>query len=88
MPCWPLTVCMHVSSQGRGVLLVAPEHRLSLELKWKELLLDHTQDCMAAAEAVSASPGLRQQVVTQLAALLRDPVLSILDESDELLHHR
>ncbi|KAG2441635.1 hypothetical protein HXX76_003254 [Chlamydomonas incerta] len=121
--------------QDRGLLLVAPEHRLSLELKWKELVLQQPQAHEAAATApegasagsppqvavqlatslelkwkeigvqlrAAAAPvppaaGRRQasrteaarrgEVVSQLVALLRTPVLSILDESDQLLHHR
>eukprot|EP00198_Chlamydomonas_reinhardtii_P008814 XP_001698151.1 predicted protein [Chlamydomonas reinhardtii] len=73
--------------QYRGVLLVAPEHRLSLELKWKELICRERQGHEATATTGGAA-GCSQQVVTLLAALLRTPVLSILDESDELLHHR
>ncbi|KAG2451920.1 hypothetical protein HYH02_003695 [Chlamydomonas schloesseri] len=70
----------------RGVLLVAPEHRLSLELKWKELVL-HRPTKIPATEDDS-NDILKQEVAEQLAALLQTPVLSILDESDELLHHR
>ncbi len=57
-----------------GLLLVAPEHRLSLQLKQQELLLQGTP----AATVVG-----RQ--LQQLASL---PYVDILDESDELLHHR
>ena len=66
---------------------MAPEHRLSLELKWKELICRERQGHEATATTGGAA-GCSQQVVTLLAALLRTPVLSILDESDELLHHR
>ncbi|KAG2441624.1 hypothetical protein HXX76_003244 [Chlamydomonas incerta] len=80
--------------QEHGALLVTPEHRLSLDLKWKEI---GVQLRAAAApvppEAARGQSGRKQaarggQVAAQLTALLRTPVLSILDESDELLHHR
>jgi hypothetical protein len=53
---------------------VAPEHRLSLQLKQQELMLQ-------GSEGSAAVGGLLQQ----LAGL---PYVDILDESDELLHHR
>eukprot|EP00198_Chlamydomonas_reinhardtii_P007687 XP_001697024.1 predicted protein [Chlamydomonas reinhardtii] len=69
----------------RGVLLLAPEHRLSLELKWKEYLLQLRQASVPAAAGTGSNGG---DVEALLAAVLKTPVLSILDESDELLHHR
>jgi hypothetical protein len=58
--------------QARGVLLVAPEHRLSLQHKWRELWEVEGQ----------------QGVCNELQALFGLPYWDILDESDELLHHR
>jgi hypothetical protein len=60
--------------QVGGLLLVAPEQRLSLQLKCQELAL---QGSTAGAA-----------VVEQLTALARLPYLDVMDESDELLHHR
>lgn len=60
--------------QAGGLLLVVPEHRLSLQLKWQELWLKGD----AASRAVCA----------ELEALAAMPFLDLLDESDELLHHR
>ncbi len=54
-----------------GMLLVAPEHRSSLELKIHELRLKGE---MEACKALAEVAGL--------------PYLDLLDESDELLHHR
>lgn len=62
----------HTPQEG-GVLLVAPEHRLSLKLKRQELW---EQGVERAAETAA---------LDRLEAL---PYLDILDESDELLHHR
>jgi hypothetical protein len=53
------------------MLLVAPQHRLSLLLKWHEL---------RAAGQVEVCRAL-----DELSAL---PYVDLLDESDELLHHR
>lgn len=57
--------------QSGGVLLVAPEHRLSLQLKAIELWGrgEHSLFC-------------------KVQELLTLPYQDILDESDELLHHR
>ena len=60
--------------QVGGLLLVVPEHRLSLHLKQQELWLKGD----AASRAVCA----------ELEALAAMPYLDLLDESDELLHHR
>lgn len=56
------------------MLLVAPEHRLSLANKWHEVRNSKAQDREAVCSALD-----------QLASL---PYLDLLDESDELLHHR
>ncbi len=53
---------------------MAPEHRLSLQLRCQELALQ-------GSEAGAA-------VVEQLSALARLPYMDVMDESDELLHHR
>jgi hypothetical protein len=57
--------------QEGGLLLVAPQHRLSLQLKWHELRAAGRSDVC--------------QVLDDIAGL---PYMDILDESDELLHHR
>jgi hypothetical protein len=60
--------------QVGGLLLVVPEHRMSLELKWYELRMKgEPQDLVVCQE---------------LEALAAVPYLDVLDESDELLHHR
>ena len=53
------------------MLLVAPEQRLSLNLKWHELRAKG-----AALECAA------------LSAVAQLPYLDLLDESDEVLHHR
>ncbi|KAG2494612.1 hypothetical protein HYH03_007377 [Edaphochlamys debaryana] len=67
--------------QDGGLVLVAPEHRLSLLLKRTEMRLKaetgEAVDRQAAALCCSA--------LDELAAL---PYMDVLDESDELLHHR
>lgn len=52
---------------------MAPEHRLSLQHKWREL--------WGSGEDAAG-------VCAELAALDSLPYLDLLDESDELLHHR
>ena len=54
-----------------GFVIVAPEHRLSLQLKIKELELVNMRD-----------------LAVELRKLQELPWVDILDESDELLHHR
>ncbi|KAG2492072.1 hypothetical protein HYH03_009568 [Edaphochlamys debaryana] len=67
--------------QDGGLVLVAPEHRLSLLLKRTEMgskaQAGEEEDREAAARCCSA--------LDELAAL---PYMDVLDESDELLHHR
>ena len=58
--------------QVGGVLVMAPEHRNSLHLKYLELAL-------AGKAALSAA------VWQQLSTF---PFYDILDESDEVLHHQ
>jgi hypothetical protein len=58
--------------QAGGALLVAPEQRLSLQHKWHELRAESDQEATCA----------------ELAALFKLPYLDLMDESDELLHHR
>ena len=57
-----------------GLLLVAPEHRLSLQLKAQELWL--------------RDAGHDRAVWAELQRLAGLPYQDLLDESDELLHHR
>ncbi|GIL75394.1 hypothetical protein Vretifemale_5196 [Volvox reticuliferus] len=64
---------LHHCKQEGGLLLVAPEHRLSMGLKRIEL-------GALGVEKAAECAGL-----DRLAAM---PYVDILDESDELLHHR
>ncbi|KAG2492053.1 hypothetical protein HYH03_009551 [Edaphochlamys debaryana] len=72
---------MRHCQQDGGLVLVAPEHRLSLLLKRTEVGLKAETggeaDRQAADRCCSA--------LDELAAL---PYMDVLDESDELLHHR
>lgn len=67
----------------RGIMLVTPEHRQSLLLKWQELC--HVE-FMRGADGAPAS-----RTSAGLSALLADawavPIIELLDESDELLRH-
>ena len=63
-----LTKCQ----QLRGVVCIAPEHRLSLHLKWHEL---------------RASPEMRV-VAAELSSLYDLPYFDVMDESDEILRHK
>ncbi|GLC49187.1 thioredoxin-disulfide reductase [Pleodorina starrii] len=66
----------HCKQEG-GLLLVAPEHRLSLQLKRLELGVGQQKQDDETADICTA--------LDHLAAM---PYLDLLDESDELLHHR
>ncbi|KAG2501267.1 hypothetical protein HYH03_001073 [Edaphochlamys debaryana] len=70
----------HCQKDG-GLVLVAPEHRLSLLLKRAEMGFGaeagEEEDRQGAARCCSA--------LDELSAL---PYMDVLDESDELLHHR
>ncbi|GAX73071.1 hypothetical protein CEUSTIGMA_g524.t1 [Chlamydomonas eustigma] len=70
-----------------GVLLVAPEHRLSFQLKHHEMRLAHEKQKsdMVTAETKGPDDNL---LLKMLDVLQRFPYVDILDESDELLHHR
>lgn len=57
-----------------GFVIVAPEHRLSFELKIKELELSGDESSVAIA--------------SQLQKVHESAWVDVLDESDELLHHR
>ncbi len=63
--------------QEGGLLLVAPEQRLSLHLKWHEL---RGAAICGSAEATSA--------VAELSGLAGVRFVDVMDESDELMHHR
>jgi hypothetical protein len=63
--------------QVGGVLLVAPEHRNSLHLKYLELALAGGAEDTAADLASSL-----------LQLQISFPYYDILDESDEVLHHQ
>ncbi len=64
---------MPCSVQERGLLLVTPQHRLSLQHKWHELNRD------------AAENGAVCKALSEVAAL---PFKDLIDEADEVLHHR
>jgi hypothetical protein len=76
--------------QEGGVLLVAPEHRLSLQLKQHETWLSHERQsgAMSAVTECLKQPDNLQAVSKMMDQLQRFPYVDILDESDEVLHHR
>ena len=61
--------------QLRGVVFIAPEHRLSLDLKWHELRI---------SEDISDQ---KKELVTELSILYDLPYFDVMDESDEILRH-
>ncbi|MEW5310745.1 MAG: hypothetical protein WDW38_002512 [Sanguina aurantia] len=63
--------CLTYCQQEGGMLLVAPEQRLSLQLKWHEMWSKRDEGVCSALQEVADMP-----------------YLDLLDESDELLHHR
>ncbi len=69
-----LLTLVHQCRRERGIMMVAPEHRLSLNLKLKEMLGSENlaRSCMS------------QKLQYLCGGIWRD----ILDECDELLHHR
>ena len=70
--CMP-SCCQHLLLlQVGGLLLVAPEHRLSMQLKRGELWREGRRDICAALDELA----------------LDVPYCDILDENDVLLHHR
>lgn len=84
MHCLLIATCPHCHLllelpylQEGGALAVAPEWRNSLYLKGHELWAKAQEGDKASGEAL--------QVLTALVAM---PFVDILDESDELLHHR
>eukprot|EP00775_Hariotina_reticulata_P001980 gene1980-2302_t len=68
-----MQAALQYCQQVGGLLLVAPEHRLSLQHKWRELWEDQ------------ANAALCDELQVLLKGL---PYLDLLDESDELLNHR
>ena len=65
---------------SQGVLIVAPEHRLSLQLKFLELRL-------AALDPDSPSTSAAQ-LIEMLPRLDQLPYYDLFDESDEILRHK
>lgn len=63
--------CLKRCMCARGAVLVTPEHRLSLQLKWHEVRL-------------SGNTALTES----LPSLDELPYCDLLDESDEILHHK
>lgn len=85
--------------QSGGVLLVAPEHRLSLHLKYHELRLqfnkqqrqdteDEKEEKVEGSTKLARAREAALAVCSALEGVAALPYLDILDESDELLHHR
>lgn len=72
------------------MLLMAPEHRLSLHLKEHELRLQHQQlQTHHRQYRTGINDGDKlAAIIAGLAHLQQLPYLDILDEVDELLHHR
>ena len=64
--------CLVRCMEARGVVCVAPEHRLSLQLKWHEMRL---------------ASG-KSNIVDKLPILDALPYCDLFDESDEVLHHK
>lgn len=72
--------------QVGGVLLMAPEHKNSLYLKYLEL-------ANAAGKRGDSCSDAQQSLAAQTASTVLDllndfPYFDILDESDEVLHHQ
>jgi hypothetical protein len=83
--CAPSALSLSLAAllQVGGLLLVAPEHWLSLRLKGQELWL-RSQDSNRTADMRKQDAAVWAKL-QHLAAL---PCLDLLDESDELLHPR
>ena len=64
------SVINHCQMEG-GAFIIEPEHRLSLELKWKTMQLENNNFANDLQKIIHESPWY-----------------NILDESDEILHHR
>ncbi len=62
---------------------MAPEHRLSLQLKWHELRARARNPALSEQQRTDAG-----HVCAVLHAVQHLPYTDLLDESDELLHHR
>lgn len=67
-----------------GVMIAAPEHRLSLRLKWLELGFKERQAAADADEKSRSHYASLRETLSDASAL---PILELLDESDELLRH-
>lgn len=74
---------------------MAPEHRLSMELKWHELRRAAERQAAAGSKngngngGSSSSSNRSAEAAAELYDILfRVPYTDLLDESDELLHHR
>ena len=74
--------CLKRCMESGSAVLVAPEHRLSLQLKWQEVLL---------AEQSSSSEDvkkLNREIRSVLAKIDDLSFYDVLDESDEVLIHK
>lgn len=72
--CRILLQCLRQCQRSQGAICLAPEHRLSLHLKWHELGL--------SADERS------QKLRSELESISQLPYYDIFDESDEVLHHK
>jgi len=97
--CMKMIDCMNECEAVGGVLLVAPEHRLSLKLKEQELYVkmtatkQHRQtDEKATVESPESNRGNDIKNIGCVRDLLKDlesfDVVDVVDESDELLSHK
>ena len=74
---------MQLRQKAGGVLLVTPEHRLSLILKYYELFLDEHHWGMTDPTA-----GQRCRVLELLKRVVEYEAVDLLDEADEILRHK
>lgn len=72
--CSILLECLKRCQRSQGAICLAPEHRLSLHLKWHEL-------------GLSSDEG-SQKLRSELESISQLPYFDIFDESDEVLHHK
>ncbi|KAG2496793.1 hypothetical protein HYH03_005201 [Edaphochlamys debaryana] len=77
------------AAQDGGLVLVAPEHRLSLLLKRTELGLEApAEEDIEVEDEEEAERQAAALCCSALDELTELPYVDVLDESDELLHHR
>jgi hypothetical protein len=74
--------CLKRCMESGSAVLVAPEHRLSLQLKWHEVRLVEES---RSREDVKKS---NREIRSVLAKIDNLPFYDVLDESDEVLNHK